>query len=111
VKRDEAQLTQFIAGAASTEREFASALARVLVDNAPAPRNFSPPIDGIFEMPGELVCRPEQRVWDLAASSKGFVDLLFRTADRQFVLLAELKLHSGYGREHVQVPRNTVARV
>ncbi|MEJ7787063.1 MAG: hypothetical protein WKF96_19855 [Solirubrobacteraceae bacterium] len=100
-RRDEAQLTQFVAAVASTDRRFAGRLASILVRNAPERQNFEPPVGEAFEVPADLICRPEERVWDTSGVSQGFVDLLFRTDDRSFVLLAELKLHSGYGRDQV----------
>jgi hypothetical protein len=98
-RRDEAQLTQFIAGVARTDRRFAGRLAGVLVAAAPEGAKF---IGADTEVPSQLVCEAEERVWDVDANSKGFVDLLFRSEDGAFTLLAELKLHSGYGREQVK---------
>lgn len=98
-RRDEAQLTQFVAGVARTDQRFAGRLARVLVAAAPEGSNF---IGSQAEVPPLLGCEPEERVWDVDAKSKGFVDLLFRTDNGTFTLLAELKLHSGYGREQVK---------
>lgn len=100
-RRDEAQLTQFVAAVASTDRRFAGRLASMLVRNAPERQNFDPLVEEAFEVPADLICRAEERVWDTSGVSQGFVDLLFRSDDRRFVLLAELKLHSGYGRDQV----------
>lgn len=102
LRANEAQLTQFIVGVASTDGAFAADLARILVDKARERTNFSPPVSAGFEMPTRLLCRAEERVWDVDSRSQGYVDLLFRTPDRSFTLLAELKLHSGYGRDQVR---------
>ena len=101
LRRNEAQLTQFIAGVARTDETFAAELARLLVENAPERNNFSPAAGTGFSVPARLQCRAEERVWDTDAISQGFVDLLFTTPDGHFTLLVELKLHSGYGRDQV----------
>lgn len=93
---DEAQLTQLIAAVARSDADFATQLARLILE---ASGNA-----GIAaEMPDRLECRAEQRLYDQEGEDLGRVDLLFADAAGTFTLLAELKLHSGYG--HRQLDR------
>jgi hypothetical protein len=93
--RDEAQLTQVIAAVAATDPAFAGRLAKVLV--GAAPRSCA-----VAHVPDQLTCRPERRLADETGSGVGRVDLVFTDPHGPFTLLAELKLHSGYGRRQLE---------
>lgn len=100
---DEAQWTQVIAALASHDARFAGALAKVLV--AAAPNGHA---SKLAPVPERLLCRAEDTLQALFQSdSHGRVDLRFQSPEGDFVLLVELKLHSGYG--HDQVDRYLAA--
>jgi len=95
----EAQFTQVIAAVAGQDSAFASALATVLVADAPSERARA----ALGAIPPALSCAAEVRLRDSNESDVGQVDLRFRDDAGSFCLLAELKLHSTYGVE--QLPR------
>src|SRR3954454_21554396 len=88
---DEAQWTQVIAAVASEDDAFAGAVARALVNAAPD----KAAVAALGPVPARLTCRAERTAHDAQGQDRGRVDLCF--AGHDFVLLGELKLHSGYG--------------
>lgn len=98
--RDEAQLTQVIAAVASDDDEVAGELARLLVRATPEENGKQR--EALGPVPSTLRCRPEATLRSSAGQRHGRVDLRFDDETREFTLLAELKLHSGYGEEQIQ---------
>jgi hypothetical protein len=95
--RDEAQWTQVIATACQADPRFASAVARVLIDQAPLRAAAS----ALYPVPDRLDCVAERQVYSAEGADLGRIDLLFENHDEGFALVAELKLHSEYGHEQL----------
>ena len=95
---DEVQLTQLLAAVAKDDEEVAGHLARVLVRAAP----HAGQREALGDVPARLRCRAEATLNAPGHDDHGRVDLRFDDGARDFTLLAELKLHSGYGDDQIR---------
>jgi hypothetical protein len=105
--RDEAQLTQLLAAVAGADDDVGGALARAFV-SATSEAHASER-EALGNIPERLRCRPEAALRSPSGDHHGRVDLRFDDEAREFTLLAELKLHSGYGDRQVERYQDALA--
>lgn len=107
--RDEAQLTQAIAGVARADPGFADAFVNLLLDTAERYGHGEKVRRLRAEPIPRLTCRAEQNLRDIEEISLGRVDLRFD--GDAFTLFVENKLYSGYGAHQIQRYLRALARL
>lgn len=87
----ETELTRALAAVFAAEPSMAAEFARLVLDAAPR-RSFL----NLDDLPTRLECRPEQSI------DEGRADLSFVDEARRWHVIAELKIHAGYGPDQVE---------
>src|SRR4051812_8317897 len=97
---NEPQLTQVLGALSRTDPKFASAFVEAVLKLAATNAQYAAAVEQIGSVPPELDCHVEHALYDRDDWTLGRVDLRFDAKD--FTLLVENKLHSGFGPDQLK---------